>query len=214
MISQYCRLYHQTKPFSHIAIDLFKEVIEKSNVKPTNPKYEEHKSDTDSGRSSIHEREKELSNKCEDIILPTKYVANQLRVTRCTDDKLKALNQLKVTPVNVIGYENEPSLNDNETKTIEQPVGGNCLQVISRKNAILKRRNLHRRNTIDVSQFKLERNDNAHLNASKSTNCLNKLESRKTDEFIDRISQMNFIGSSMPGEFSLAFIEFLLGTCI
>lgn len=212
MISQYCRLYHQTKPFSHIVIDLFKEVSEKLNVKQPNPNYDEHKSDTDSGRSSIH-CEKELIGKCEETQISK--ATNQLRVTRCTDSKMKALHQLKVKSANIFAYEKEPSINENEIKQIEQPPMGKCLQVINRKNAILKRRNLQRRNTIDVSQFKLDKEINrlnekcnGNMNASKSINCLNKMESYKNDEFLDRINRMNFVGSSMPGTETLYHFNF------
>ncbi|XP_055524142.1 uncharacterized protein LOC129717898 isoform X2 [Wyeomyia smithii] len=69
IISDYCKSHHLYKPFSHMAIDLFKEVVAsvstRVEIKPAVPpppakfkqmieSYEEQKSDTDSGRSSDH----------------------------------------------------------------------------------------------------------------------------------------------------------------
>ncbi|XP_053681539.1 uncharacterized protein LOC128732319 [Sabethes cyaneus] len=73
IISDYCKNHHLYKPFSHMVIDLFKEVVAsvstRIEVKPHPPppappplakikqmieSYEEQKSDTDSGRSSDH----------------------------------------------------------------------------------------------------------------------------------------------------------------
>lgn len=203
MISQYCRLYHQTKPFSHIVIDLFREAVDKCHAKSAISKFDEHKSDTDSGRSSIH-CEKELYGKCEDAEMVKINAIHHLRVTRCTDDKLKALNHLKIAPTNIIGYDNECDTRDIGKHHIQAaPVGSKCLQVISRKNAILKRRNLHRRNTIDSSQFKdVENNrpfNTPNSNVSKSTNCLNRREPYSGNGFLEQIDRMNFMGSSMPG---------------
>lgn len=184
-------------------------MVDNFHAKPLLPKFEEHKSDTDSGRSSIH-CEKELYGKCDDATVPVKTVSNhQLRVTRCTDDKLKAINHPKVSPTNVIGYENEPRCRGESghrmlpTEPPTAAANGKCLQVKSRKNAILKRRNLYRRNTIDVSQFKeMESNrplNEAHPNMSKSTNCLTRREPYAGDGFLEQIDRMTFMGSSMPG---------------
>lgn len=112
-----------------------------------------------------------------------------------------------MSPTNIIGYENEVHCRGDgdrrmlpETQTAANP---KCLQVISRKNAILKRRNLYRRNTIDVSQFKETDSqrplNGAHPNMSKSTNCLNRREPYAGDGFLERIDRMTFMGSSMPG---------------
>nr|XP_029710298.1 uncharacterized protein LOC109397654 [Aedes albopictus] len=61
IISDYCKNHHLYKPFSHMVIDLFKEVvssvstrIEVKQPKKMTESYEEQKSDTDSGRSSDH----------------------------------------------------------------------------------------------------------------------------------------------------------------
>lgn len=144
--------------------------------------------------------------------MPVKTASNQLRVTRCTDDKMKALNHPKIAPTNIIGYENEPHTRPDSGHRApaneQQPANGKCLQVISRKNAILKRRNLHRRNTIDVTQFKgMEPNrpiNEAHPNMSKSTNCLDRREPYDGDGFLEQIDRMNFMGSSMPGVLTIA----------
>ncbi|XP_049289763.1 uncharacterized protein LOC125767322 isoform X2 [Anopheles funestus] len=68
IISDYCKNHHLYKPFSHMLIDLFREVV--SSAEPNRPSpigqppelkikrsiesFEEQKSDTDSGRSSDH----------------------------------------------------------------------------------------------------------------------------------------------------------------
>lgn len=160
---------------------------------------DEQKSDTDSGRSSIH-GEKEPSPKT--IAQPSKPIS-QLKVTRCTDEKLKALVQSEHQKVNIIGNDEHVV---NEVKTIE-PLAGTTgrLQVIRRKDAILRRRNMHRRNTIDVNQFDMQRastcaNFGYNFNASKSTNCLDNVGAQSSYGFQQRIDQMNLNGTSMPGK--------------
>lgn len=162
---------------------------------------DEHKSDTDSGRSSIHGEvcTKSVEN------APLKVNApSQLRVSRCSRGKLKALSKQQSplqTHGNVIGgYVNENAKENftNETKPLSN--GGGKLHVTSRKDAILKRRNMHRRNTIDIYQFDGDRKCNDFgMNASKSTNCLDKVGKNSNDDFLSRIDQLNFNGSSMPG---------------
>lgn len=181
-------------------IDLFREAVDKFHAKSAIAKCDEHKSDTDSGRSSIH-CEKELYGKCEEAAMVKTNAINHLRVTRCTDDKLKALNLPKIASTNIIGYDKESMLDARDIGKHHiqaAPVAGKCLQVISRKHAILKRRNLHRRNTIDSSQFK-DIENNRPINMSKSTNCLNRCEPSSANGFLEQIDRMNFMGSSMPG---------------
>uniref|UniRef100_A0A182LS39 FERM domain-containing protein n=1 Tax=Anopheles culicifacies TaxID=139723 RepID=A0A182LS39_9DIPT len=70
IISDYCKNHHLYKPFSHMLIDLFREVVSSAEphkhrhqpigqppelkIKRSIESYEEQKSDTDSGRSSDH----------------------------------------------------------------------------------------------------------------------------------------------------------------
>ena len=196
-ISQYCRYYHQTKPFSHIAIDLYKDVVEKHlppavPLRSNKPKMEsfkhidEHRSDTDSGRSSAHGDKEIISLNGKEC--PPK----SLRVTRCTDDALKA--RPKIEPPKFVCVDDDRPIGKIE------PLASGRLQVIRRKDAILKRRNMHRRNTIDVNLFDMKQataidfESKMKINGSTSTNCINRLSE---EEFNKRINRVN--GSSLPG---------------
>lgn len=152
---------------------------------------DDHKSDTDSGRSSIH-YEKEI-----DSIKPTVKSVSRLKVSRCTDDKVKALGLLEQRYANLIGEVNDGVAKKTNTENVQGK-----LQVTRRKDAILKRRNMHRRNTIDVSQYEMQKA--AHkletkFNASNSTNCLDKIGADAPDNVYGRIDQMNANRFSMPG---------------
>ncbi|XP_059612240.1 uncharacterized protein LOC132258783 isoform X2 [Phlebotomus argentipes] len=64
VISEYCKVHHQVKPFSHTVMELFQQVIDQKGQSAVGlaadqpadevKSQEEHKSDTDSGRSSDH----------------------------------------------------------------------------------------------------------------------------------------------------------------
>ncbi|XP_055599161.1 uncharacterized protein LOC129748529 [Uranotaenia lowii] len=88
IISDYCKNHHLYKPFSHMMIDLFKEVysslVKENNPgqsQPTGPRdkqsqaeaFEEQKSDTDSGRSSDHGEMLEINRKTRQSQVPTSY---------------------------------------------------------------------------------------------------------------------------------------------
>lgn len=160
---------------------------------------DDQKSDTDSGRSSAH-GDKELQSKGRIDIKTT----GQLRVTRCTEEKLKILFKSKPSDIHI----SQKNLLTDEVKEAEQyaqPTGR--LQVMRRRDAILKRRNMHRRNTIDVNLCDMQKAA-AHqqldykLNGttSKSTNCIDKIDAFESDTFSNRIDAMNFNGTSMPGK--------------
>lgn len=152
------------------------------SVKAASLKSDEHKSDTDSGRSSIHgEKEKEIIERM--LIAP-----NKLRVTRCTDDKLKVMLQPKSSKVDMIGVE-QMRHNSNSDR---QPTATteNQLLVKSRKNQILKKRNLHRRNTIELSHFNVDWQLYPNLSMSNAKNSEDKSKTKSTG---------HLVGASMPG---------------
>lgn len=199
-ISQYCRYYHQSKPFSHITIDLFKETVEKIYSKKlyTNDEYvppppiskDEHRSDTDSGHSSIH-GDREFVDKPNEQIISRQ--PSKLKVARGTAENQQLDQYVEHKNVNVIGH-SEPS--DAE---MEKKPAGAALQVIRRKDAILRRRNMQRRNTIDVNcSDMLKATANGHFEygfgAAKSTNCLDKVGAKDSYEFGAVLN-----GTSMPG---------------
>lgn len=169
-------MYHQTKPFSHVVINLYKDVVYAMNFKSTSFKTDENKSDTDSGRSSIN-GEKEIIERM--LIVP-----NSLRVTRCTDDKLKTMLKSKAitSKVDAIGFDND-RVNHNADR-IKSDTHESRLKVANRKNIILKKRNLQRRNTIEFSHFNGEWQPYSNLSKSKLMDCDGKMDS---------------VGASMPG---------------
>lgn len=184
-------------------IDLFKEVVDGIDVQTKKIHADEHKSDTDSGRSSIHG---EVVGIKSNGSAPSKTgTTSQLRVTRCSKDKLKALPKCEQTHSQVIGgYVNEKCREIQANEKSKPLSSGGRLNVISRRDAILKRRNMHRRNTIDIYHFDSNasnrKTDEFGINASKSTNCLDKVGSNSADDFLSRIDQLHFNGSSMPGK--------------
>lgn len=156
------------------------------SLKSTSFKSDEHKSDTDSGRSSIH-GEKEIIERI--LIAP-----NKLRVTRCTDDKLKTILQPKASKVDVIGVEHKRISPNSDSMKCGRSEGQ--LQVASRKNIILKRRNLLRRNTIELSHFNADWQLYNNSAASKTIECDDKTNVKLT-------GQMHLVGASMPGNKSI-----------
>lgn len=197
-ISQYCRYYHQSKPFSHITIDLFKETVEKMCSKKSQPTdvyvlpkltKDEHKSDTDSGHSSIH-GDKEFVDKTNEQLINRQ--PSKLKVARGMAEMDYKIEQfVEQKNVIVIGH-NEP----NDALELEKKPVGAALQVIRRKDAILRRKNMQRRNTIDINCSDMLKASNEHFGfgAAKSTNCLDKVGTKDSYEFG---AVMN--GSSMPG---------------
>lgn len=168
---------------------------------------EEHKSDTDSGRSSAHGDKDLIGPIIKEI--PAKPIG-KLKVSRCTEEKLKILTQshVDVRKFNAAGMPFNGE-NVNGGNIAEPTFGQGRLQVIRRKDAILKRRHMNRRNTIDVNLFDMKKaaesanfgeNLKMNYNASKSTNCLDKLGGPHSSEFANRIDQLNLNGSSMPGK--------------
>lgn len=159
---------------------------------------DDHKSDTDSGRSSTHgDKEFLASGRVEHI---TKSV-NQLKVTRCTEEKLKLLFNSRPSDQRL----NEKNSSDEAKE--REPFSTNRLQVVRRKDAILKRRNMHRRNTIDVNLHDMQKavacqqfENKLNPNASKSTNCIDKIDTFPAANFANRIDAFNSNGASMPGE--------------
>lgn len=213
-ISQYCRYYHQIKPFSHIVIELFKSVADEMTVPATRQRtltrskksksisdlleknLDDHKSDTDSGRSSTHGDKEYIPSGGIDHIFKS---TNHLKVTRCTEEKLKLLFNSRPSDQRL----NERCSSD-ETKEPE-PFAANRLQVVRRKDAILKRRNMHRRNTIDINLHDMHKaieyqqfENKLNGNASKSTNCIDKINAFPASNFANRIDALNLNGASMP----------------
>lgn len=184
-------MYHQTKPFSHVVINLYKDVVFAMNFKSTSFKTDEQKSDTDSGRSSIN-GEKEIIERM--LIAP-----NSLRVTRCTDDKLKTMLKSKASKVDAIGFEGERLNHNNDG--IKSDTNESRLKVASRKNVILKKRNLLRRNTIELSHFAGDWQPYSNLSKSKLMDCDGKMKTKST-------SQMDSIGTSMPGKRTNIYCDF------
>lgn len=203
-ISQYCRYYHQTKPFSHVVIDMFKETVSHLQAKHSKQMQqlhrksvadlfsvakEEQKSDTDSGHSSIH-GEKELVYR----VPPQKIQpASNLTVTRPPAERIQ-----KQPPPNVYAIGDEHPMEERKEICAAK------LQVVRRKDAILRRRNMQRRNTIDINHIDILRATNENgfndIVSSKSTNCLDKVGGGKRERFDEKISSNCLSRSSMPSK--------------
>lgn len=157
------------------------------SLQSTNFKSDDHKSDTDSGRSSIH---------CEKEIIERILIApHKLRVTRCTDDKLKTLIKQNPSKVGVIGMEHNNRIEQkNYNGGGSNDVGGGSgggrgqLLVSNRRNHILKKRNLHRRNTIELSHFNGDWQLYQNSTALKVTDCDTETDTKSSG-----------IGASLPG---------------
>lgn len=144
-------------------------------------KSDDHRSDTDSGRSSIH-CEKEI---IERMLIPS----HKLRVTRCTDDKLETLNKPNPSKVDVIGMKHariDPNINGASNE--------GHLHVTNRRNHILKKRNLHRRNTIELSHFNGDWQNYQTTTASKVA-----------DYDTETDTKSSGVGVSMPGKIADSF---------
>lgn len=148
---------------------------------------DEQKSDTDSGRSSIH-GDKEFVDKSNEQLINRQ--SSKLKVARVMPEMDYKIEQKNV---NVIGH-NEP----NDAIEMEKKPVGAALQVIRRKDAILRRKNMQRRNTIDINCSDMLKASNEHFEngfgAAKSTNCLDKVGTKDSYEFDAVVN-----GSSMPG---------------
>lgn len=165
-------------------------------MQSTSFKSDEHKSDTDSGRSSIH-GEKEI---IERILINAP--SNKLHVTRCTDDKLQTMIQAKASKVDMIGMESNCVNQNNNGISGDGSSGGKTndgqlLVSTNRKNHILKKRNLHRRNTIEFSHLNCDWQLYNNLMAHKRTTATK-------PKFVDNVNrmataQMHTVGASMPG---------------
>lgn len=150
----------------------------------TNFKSDDHKSDTDSGRSSIH---------CEKEIIERILIApHKLRVTRCSDDKLKKLIKPNPSKVGVIGMEPNRIEQKNKNAGGSNDGGsggsGGQLLVTNRRNHILKKRNLHRRNTIELSHFNDDWQLYQNSTALKVADCDTETDTKSSG-----------IGASLPG---------------
>lgn len=198
-ISQYCRYYHQSKPFSHITIDLFKETVDKiyakkpySNNEFVAPQLtkDEHRSDTDSGHSSIH-GDREFADKSNEQIVSRQ--SSKLKVARGAAENYKFDQFVEQKIFNVIGH-----IGPNDVEVEKKPTGA-ALQVLRRKDAILRRKNMQRRNTIDINCSDMLKASNEQFErgfvAAKSTNCLDKIGTKDSYEF-GAVAN----GSSMPGK--------------
>lgn len=151
---------------------------------------DEQRSDTDSGHSSIH-CEKEYVDKRDEK--PIKKQAGKLKVARGNAENNQIEQLAHPKNFNVIGHKELPAAQ------IEMKPAGAALQVIRRKDAILRRKNMQRRNTIDINRSDMLKASNGQFEygfgTAKSTNCLDKVGTRDSYEFG---AAMN--GSSMPGK--------------
>lgn len=153
-----------------MVINLFAGVIHAA-------KSDGHKSDTDSGKGSIYDEKR--------IVEQFLVGQNKLRVTRCSDDKFKAMCQPKAAKVDVIGFERENINHHEKINTSERrPV------VTSRKDTILRKRDLRRRNTIDLSHLPGDWQHHFDLPVSKTIHCTQNAQ----------IGQKYATGASMPGK--------------
>lgn len=229
IISEYCK-NHQVKPFSHIVIDLFNEVIRERHCSTTastksrdslkrsvNSPSEGHRSDTDSGRSSDVENIRKPVSLYNQIPPPKPlrtltegqllHENPGLKVTRLEknnpfQNKLCSLPQATKHPI--IGYDSDTRNSEKSTVTRKHPV-------VRRMN----KRNDSRRNTIEVNTNDLLMAKNALKcitgptgnNLSKSTNHIDKVGQRLDESikaFQDPINVLSFDnnknGVSLPGK--------------
>lgn len=150
------------------------------SLQSTNFKSDDHKSDTDSGRSSIH---------CEKEIIERILIApHKLRVTRCTDDKLKALIKPNPSKVGVIGMEHNGRVEQNHYNGGTGSSGSGGQLLVSNRRNILKKRNLHRRNTIELSHFNGDWQLYQNSTALKVADCDTETDTKSSG-----------IGASLPG---------------
>ncbi|XP_063704229.1 LOW QUALITY PROTEIN: uncharacterized protein LOC134833731 [Culicoides brevitarsis] len=167
IISEYCK-NHQVKPFSHIVIDMFNDVVRNRHCgtlqstkskRSVNSPSEGHRSDTDSGRSS------DVENIRKPVIPPPKPLR--------TLTEGHEMHALKVTRARNPGYESDTRNSEKNTVTRKHPV-------VRRMN----KRNDARRNTIEV-------NTNDLLQAEKYLKCtvagVNHLS--KSTNHIDKVGQ-------------------------
>lgn len=227
IISEYCK-NHQVKPFSHIVIDLFNEVVRNrrcstvssskrdSLKRSVSTPSEGHRSDTDSGRSSDVENIRKPPVYTQ--IPPPKPLRtltegqpvlllneNPLKITRLDknnpfQNKLCSLPQARYS-----GNESDTKISEKNTVTRKHPV-------VRRMN----KRNDSRRNTIEVNTNDLHmaqralqsvgKSASGNINLSKSTNHIDKIGKRVDDsieEFQQRLNAFSFdskSGNSLPGE--------------
>lgn len=151
---------------------------------------DEHRSDTDSGHSSIH-GDREFADKSNEQLV--RRQSSKLKVARGTPEEYHFDQIVEPKNFNVIGH-NGP----NDVEVEKKPIGA-ALQVLRRKDAILRRKNMQRRNTIDINCSDMLKASNGRLErgsgATKSTNCLDKIGTKDTYEFGAVVN-----GSSMPGK--------------
>lgn len=151
---------------------------------------DEHKSDTDSGHSSIH-GDRDFADKSNEQIV--KRQSSKLIVARGMAENHKFDQFAEQKNFNVIGH-NGP----NDVEVEKKPTGA-ALQVLRRKDAILRRKHMQRRNTIDINGSDMLKASNGQFErgfgAAKSTNCLDKIGTKDSYEF-GAVAN----GSSMPGK--------------
>ncbi|GAB0090488.1 FERM domain [Sergentomyia squamirostris] len=182
VISEYCKVHHQVKPFSHTVMELFQQVIHQKgqNIHISSNSdeiklQEGHKSDTDSGRSSDHgEPFRETSNE----------EGCKLEIKRIPSLQQAKENYTKIC--NAVIGQKLPKI------TAESSSG--TLQVIRRK----RKRETLRRNTIDINRLELQNAREELLNGSKSATCL--LEINLNESFNRKLNEIDFAscGISLP----------------
>uniref|UniRef100_A0A1B0CI30 GDPGP1-like N-terminal domain-containing protein n=1 Tax=Lutzomyia longipalpis TaxID=7200 RepID=A0A1B0CI30_LUTLO len=183
VISEYCKVHHQVKPFSHTVMELFQQVIDqKEHSIPIRhmdeiKSQEEHKSDTDSGRSSDHGEifRDGLDGKVQKL-----------------EVKRMPLQQQNVE--NTVGKSSAAIIGQQKPTKVGEDFNSGTLQVIRRK----RKRETLRRNTIDVNQLELQSVRQHMLNASKSATCL--LEMATNESFNRKFDEIDFTscGISLP----------------
>ncbi|XP_055377864.1 uncharacterized protein LOC129609770 [Condylostylus longicornis] len=192
VISKYFRSQFQIKPFSHIVMEIFKEVAYKLE-KLKNPHYQlevEKSEETDSGRSS------------DNCIESLNHKTNRLINLKVVREKKNVNPYGDYDKCGTIGFAGIKNLQlKKESKQLPQ------LIVRRRNRETIKKRN-SRRNTIDVNAFDLEKASKImqkeekigmdYFNTSRSTNYLDKLVMGNED-FESKIDKLKLCdGLSVP----------------
>lgn len=135
---------------------------------------EEYRSDTDSGHSSvpgdIYDNRHEHQG------------GTKLKVTKCSQNELKKLVSHEPNRAKMVGVIAQNTANTKLEAKESDAKSNKGLQVVKRRDAILKRKHMARRNTIDINHLDIHKanqcigSDKFMLSASKSTNCIDKVD--------------------------------------
>lgn len=158
---------------------------------------EDSRSDTDSGHSSVPGEVYDIEHQQKP----------KLKVTRCTADERRRMPaQEPNRACNVIGATKR---NHNNTQmdakdTADLTGAGKGLQVIKRRDVILKRKNMFRRNTIDLNHLDVYKANQQNLHEYGDSNMKFMLNASKSTNYIDKVDDplaskpFNLNNNSMP----------------